>query len=230
MKTRPCDFGRRLGRSWAAGRRSGRRGLWCRHLSLLLGIALLAGCATVTFKRGASSGAMTADEQACRAATTDDAAYVECLRDRGWLVSGIAIGGADGDVPVTEPPPPERAADAPATDVPAVRIPHAPVGAAAAPTAAATVPVAAPAAARASTTSPPARERAASDPLARVETGSWWKLGGSPAGLDRSIADCVDTLGPAHRPEPGATVVTAGLRACLREAGWYPLGGSTARE
>ena len=50
---------------------------------------------------------------------------------------------------------------------------------------------------------------------------SWWKLGGTPADLDRAIDQCVATLGPAHRPDPNARVVTNGLYACLRSDGWY---------
>lgn len=63
------------------------------------------------------------------------------------------------------------------------------------------------------------------DPLARVRIGSWWKLGGSAAALDADVATCVGELGNAHRPDPALTEVTAGLRACLRAAGWFSLGG-----
>jgi hypothetical protein len=65
--------------------------------------------------------------------------------------------------------------------------------------------------------------------LARVDVASWWKLGGSAADLDRAIEACVGDLGAAHRPEPGARIVTAGMRACLRARGWYAFGGSGAR-
>jgi hypothetical protein len=63
-----------------------------------------------------------------------------------------------------------------------------------------------------------------SDPLAKVSVASWWKLGGTPADLDRAIGACVGELGPAHRPSPNNTEVTAGLRACLRKAGWFAIG------
>jgi hypothetical protein len=60
--------------------------------------------------------------------------------------------------------------------------------------------------------------------MARVEVGSWWKLGASAADLDRDTEACVKQLGAAHRPEKGDRFVTLALRSCLREAGWYPVG------
>ena len=193
-------------------------------------LALLDGCGTVTFKRGASSGAMEADERACRDATTNEAAYVECMRDRGWYIGGA---GAAPDTQATETPIPRPTASTesvpgiPAatptatvtTNPPKADAPEPPPSVTPAAAAVLTPVVAAPPSQATVEASPEP-----SDPLARVEVASWWKLGGSPAGLERAIEACVAKLGEAHRPDPGARIVTAGMRTCLREAGWYPFG------
>ena len=63
------------------------------------------------------------------------------------------------------------------------------------------------------------------DPMSKVTVSSWWKLGGTNADLDRAVAACVDELGEAHRPN-GLTEVTVGLRDCLRDKKWFPVGGT----
>ena len=166
------------------------------------------GCATVTFKPGASPEAMAADERACRSANTDEADYVECMKARGAFVASSNVAH-------------ERAAEPPKlvatredvqpalSDVPVMTGDAGPV-----PTPSADAEPAAP---------PAAREPPPANALERVEVASWWKLGGTANGLDKAITACVEKLGEAHRPNPTATVVTVGLRECLRTAGWYPL-------
>lgn len=207
-----------------------------RPLVILAIVALLlaSGCATVTFKRGAGPGSMRSDEDACRATSTDETAYTECLRERGWFVAGKAAGA---ETPASEPEtaaepaaaassnrasaPATAPAEAPRLTPPAETPRPAPIAAPPAP-APASAPKAAPAAAvkASATTAPPTP----ADPLSKVGVGSWWKLGGTAADLDRAIATCVDTLGEAHRPSPAATLVTVGLRDCLRSAKWFPVG------
>ncbi len=187
-------------------------------------VMLLAGCANVTFKPGASGEAMGADERACRASSTTDADYAQCMRSRGSYVVG---GGSEStptpkiDRPAATPAlgKPERSAGTPAAatgTTPAAAIP----AAASAPNAA-VAPPPSPA-----VTPPPAAEAEPTaaaepvDPLEKTAVGSWWSIGGTTSDLDRAIAACVKKLGDAHRPNSGATVVTVGLRDCLREAGW----------
>lgn len=224
-----------------------------RRALFVLSLALLAGCASVTFKRGASPDAMAADEQVCRKAGADDAAYVECMRNRGWFVTGRGA-APDSTAPATpaaaEPHAPADAPEAGVTpaagaasgaaakptsaNAPRAAVKPASGDAPAAPVTAA--PTAATAAAAIEASDPPARswwkfgrDTSATapaeplDPLARVNVGSWWKLGGSASDLDHAIDTCVRALGPTHRPDPGATVVTAGLQACLRTHRWYAL-------
>ena len=200
-------------------------------IGVALWLAALAGCATLTFKRGASPGDMAAAETACRSENPEEAAYVECMRNRGWFVTGSGTAPDAAVTPGAAPEAPAGAPGAPAADeapapanapsaVPAE--PHMPSAAAPALPGATAAPVV--------EGKPAVTPAAPADPLARVEVGSWWKvLGGSPADLDRAIDTCVATLGPAYRPEPGATVVTEGLRACMRAAGWYSLKGSSVR-
>lgn len=200
----------------------------------LLTAALAGGCASVTFKRGASPGAMTADEQACGGReAADAAAFRQCMQDRGWFVAGQAgesVSGGTVDTPAAEwleqqreqsatpvaaaPVATARAApaDAPAAVVSVTAVAaDAPTAASPAISAArAAVPVAAPAPAA-----------TPFDPLAVKKVTSWWKLGGSAAAFDGAVDVCVAELGVAHRPDPPATTVTAGLNACLRAAGWY---------
>jgi len=64
--------------------------------------AMLAGCATVTFRRGAQPEAMLADERACRADGADEAAFVECMRRRGWTVATTGL--TTSSAPVAMPP------------------------------------------------------------------------------------------------------------------------------
>jgi len=193
-----------------------------RHVSLALLLALLAGCATVSFKPGASPQAMEADERACREASRGEASFTECMRNRGWYMRGT--GAAEAAPPLTPAAPAQL--DATPSAPPARSF-----------TAAAAMPIPTPSAPAAPSTpllpaAPPSTPTTTpaepTDPLAEVEVGSWWKLGGTPAELDRAIDACVAELGPAHRPVPNATVVTAGLRACLRKAGWFGVGRSIA--
>src|SRR5262245_30148191 len=86
---------------------------------LVLWLALFAGCATVTFKRGASPGAMTADERACRASNSDDADYVTCMRNRGWFVI------ANTEAEPGAPPATHRETDEPEPGVPPASRPKA---------------------------------------------------------------------------------------------------------
>ena len=187
-----------------------------RSFACVLSLALLAGCATVTFKRGASPGAMAAAEHACRSTSTDESAYAECLRERGWYVTGTgaARGGAGTDAQAVEPRALGNASGAVVSDEDPGRAPVAET---------------APATAATPSVTTAATPLEASDPMARIGVASWWKLGGSAAGLDRAIDACVGELGPAHQPNPGATLVTAGLRACLYAAGWHSVGESAAR-
>jgi len=168
---------------------------------LFAALATLSACATLSFKPGAGPDRMSADEHACGQA--GDEGFVECMRNLGYYMSDGAIGS-----PLT-PTPVVAAAVATVTPTPTA----APAAVAtAAPVAATAVPAAAAA--------PAAAPPDTSGGLPRVRVGSWWKLGGSAAGLDSSIAGCVQKLGTPHQPPPGAQVVTIGMRDCLRGDGW----------
>jgi len=59
------------------------------------------------------------------------------------------------------------------------------------------------------------------DPLRMVAISGWAKFGaGSP---DQAIAECVATLGPAHRPDGATHRVSAALLACMRAKNWLAL-------
>jgi hypothetical protein len=51
---------------------------------MVAGLAI--GCGNISFKRGASPEAIVTDERACRASTDNDERYVECMKQRGYLV------------------------------------------------------------------------------------------------------------------------------------------------
>lgn len=222
---------------------------WWSELILAAGLAALAGCGMVmSFKPGAGPDRMAADEHACGQA--GDEGFVECMRNLGWYMSGGEIGssptpGAEATEPhaaaagstaaPTATSPPVAPASAPARAIvpspaPAAKstasvdaVPTVPSATVAAPVAA--MPTASPtAAAEQGAVAAPA----ASDSLPRVRVGSWWKLGGSAAGLDSSIAACVTKLGAPHQPDPGAIIVTVALRDCLRADGWYAYDVSAA--
>lgn len=192
--------------------------------------ALGSGCASVSFKRGASADALGADERACRAETKSEAAFAECMRKRGVYVRG---GSAAESAPtatriiVATPRPTPVATSAAAIPEPVPAVPTVtavPTAEVAVPSPAAEIAATPPAAEAAETEEPPAP----ADPLSKIKVDSWWKLGASAADLDRGIAACVGKLGAAHKPEPGGKIVTAGLRACLRESGWFAVGTSAA--
>lgn len=212
---------------------------------LALVVLLLAtGCATVTFKPGAGPGGAKADEDACRATTASQAAYVACLRERGWMVGGKAV----------EPGPRKTAAPSAATSSdpqpsaapskPPTAAPSAPAGAPA-PSKAMTPPAEgpgrapsgdgdtpepakpAPPAARAGyPDAEEAAEEAPLDPDTKINVSSWWKLGGTSADLDRAVAACVNELGASHKPNPAITEVTVALKDCLRAKKWMAVGGT----
>ncbi|MGH7787506.1 MAG: hypothetical protein ACRERC_11605, partial [Candidatus Binatia bacterium] len=62
---------------------------WWSAAILAAGLAAFSGCATFSFKAGASPDTMAADERACRA-SAGDPGFVECMRERGWYVTGGA--------------------------------------------------------------------------------------------------------------------------------------------
>lgn len=195
-------------------------------------VGVVAGCATVSFKRGAGPESMSVDEKACRASTSDEDGFLQCMRDRGWYIAvtkpapggGLEVEEPTGLAPA-EPVTPALAAVVPtpkATQAVAAPTTIAPTPASIDPAAATPVAVVpAPASIGAAAVAP-----AAPDSLPRVRVSSWWKLGGTAADLDRSIAACVAQLGEPHKPDANATVVTVALQSCLRQAGWYSFGGS----
>jgi hypothetical protein len=203
----------------------------------ILGLMWLAGCATVTFKRGAGPGGAKADEDACRATSASQAAYVECLRARGWMVAGKGVGPQPATAAPTKPATPPAAAAAPVAPVapkpttsstakpatapatkPAMTAPAAVKPEAAAPE------VAHPGAALAPEPTP--AEDAPLDPKTRINVSSWWKLGGTAAELDRAMAACEQELGADHKASAGGTEVTVALKDCLRAKKWFAVGGT----
>jgi hypothetical protein len=200
----------------------------------IIALALLAGCATVTFKRGAGPGNAKADEDACRATSTSEEAYADCLRERGWMVSTPGHAAETAAEPEAAPAPvapPAAPAPAPAAPAKPTAPPTSKPSAATAPPA----PAAPAAAAPSSGTAKPAAAVPAPaatpgkkplDPMTKVAVSSWWKLGGTNADLDRAVTTCVDELGAAHKPNAGPTEVTVALRDCLRKQKWFPVGGT----
>ncbi|MEX2481582.1 MAG: hypothetical protein WD928_12065 [Gammaproteobacteria bacterium] len=180
--------------------------------------AVLAACGNVTFKRGADPTAMAADERSCRTSAPDDAGFAACMRERGWFV---ALSGEDAATSKAA----DRWLEAHHDEKPAAVMSQAVT---VAPGPAPAADVASPSSDDDASTPAPApvatAAKPAFDPLAEATVASWWKLGGSAAALDAAIADCVVDLGVAHRPDPGARRVTAGLRACLRAEGWFAVG------
>ncbi len=216
-----------------------------RPLVVLAIVALLlaTGCATVTFKPGAGPGGAKADEDACRASSATQAAYVACLRERGWMVGGkdAAPAGKTNAAPAAQPtvipakpstPPQPVPAGVPAQPeemTPPDEGPgRAPSGQTApVPPAPTKEPVHAIRAPRAGEPAPaePAEE-APLDPNARINVSSWWKLGGTAAELDRAMTACAQELGTGHTPNAGGTEVTVAMKDCLRAKKWFAVGGT----
>jgi hypothetical protein len=211
----------------------------------IVALLLATGCATVTFKRGAGPGGAKADEDACRASSETQAAYVACLRERGWMVGGKGAEPAPrakSAAPVTAPAAPPARPSAPAQPAPtgapvqakemtppAESPGRAPSGATeTVPPPAETKPAkpAPPARAGYPDAEEPAAEEAPLDPDTKINVSSWWKLGGTGADLDRAVAACVDELGAAHRPNRAVTEVTVALKDCLRAKKWFAVGGT----
>lgn len=195
-----------------------------------LSLLSLAGCATISFKPGASSSSMSADEQSCRKQNPDEAAYVACMRERGWYIAGKESNEAKAEEkkeadeepePAASPTPTSRreVAPAPVATVPLSASPTVQPTTAEAPR----VPAAAapePAVTRPPETAVP-EAAATPDPLTLVHVTSWWKFGAGPGDLAPAIDACVAKLGPEHRPNAAATEVTVALRQCMRDQWWF---------
>ncbi len=195
---------------------------------LVVAILLAGGCASVTFKRGASPGAMSADESACGGReTAEPAAFRQCMKDRGWFVAGQSedsVAGSAVETPAAEWLAQKRqqtATPVATTTAAATAASAASTGTSGAAGPAVAAPTTVPETAMAPVVAAPLPAASAFDPMAEKKVTSWWKLGGSAAAFDGAVATCVTELGVAHRPDPPATTVTAGLKACLRAAGWY---------
>ena len=179
-------------------------------------IAALNGCAEVTFKRGAGPGQMQAAEQTCRDTTADADAYAACLRAAGFIyakpsgATALFVEPEDTSSDVTD------ASDSTTTDT---------APAAASSVAAATVSVE-PSGRAGQTLSQASQAKAKvpTSPLKEITVASWWKLGGTAAGLEADQMTCGNTLGNAHRVAANAKVVTVGMLACLRGKAWFAVG------
>lgn len=201
-------------------------------VSTIIALLLATGCATVTFKRGAGPGGAKADEDTCRATSESQAAYVACLRERGWMVGGKDAESATKKRAASAPAAPPAAQPAPIPAKPSTAAQPEPAGApvkskdmtppAASEPAKPTPPT------RAGYPDPeePAAEEAPLEPTAKINVSSWWKVGGTAADLDRAVAACVDELGATHEPNPAITEVTVALKDCLRAKKWIAVGGT----
>ncbi|HYD47549.1 MAG TPA: hypothetical protein VEB21_04345 [Terriglobales bacterium] len=166
----------------------------------LASAVLLAGCATVSFKRGASPDVMSADERACRKQTSGEHDFRRCMRERGLYVTG-SDGGSEAEARPSPVPTTSGAADG------GFESPLPPVMAT--PGALAVAP--------------------ADNVLMLVPVGSWWKFGATAEQVPAAIDACVAQLGESHRPARGAVQVTAGLRACMRQNGWFSVKAEPSR-
>ena len=73
-----------------------------KRILFVLACVAMSGCVTVSYRRGASGEAMSADEKACREATENHAAYLKCLEARGtWTLdtSGAGSTAASAETP-----------------------------------------------------------------------------------------------------------------------------------
>lgn len=210
--------------------------------AVVIASTLVAGCASVTFKRGATPTTMAADERRCHNADPADAAFRACMREQGWFVAG----GSDAASSASDRAGEHTSAMAQVIDfsAPTSAAPAQAAAPAASPTmstqsqALATSPAATTATPRqrqlpvAAVVSAPSTPAADADPASAdvaptlVSVTSWWKFGGTAGGLDVDIEACSAKLGNGHRPAPAATRVTREMGACLRESGWYALGKS----
>ncbi len=179
----------------------------------------LAGCAEVTFKRGAGPGEMQATEQGCREKTADVEAYKACLHAAGFIYakpSGDTALFAEQEEVSGEP-----VAAAPAIDA------HSETAAVTTTTSDTAATVSVELSGRAGESLPQAakpRANVPTDPLKKVTVASWWKLGGTAGGLEADQASCGDTLGDTHRVAANAKLVTVGMLRCLKGKGWFAVG------
>ena len=181
------------------------------RIAMVIAITLAnVSCGSYTFKRGASPGDMAADESACRGT---EQVFHECMRKRGWFIASNL-----SDLKPTEPVI-EQSTITPAQDTSAVQAAIKSANQVADETNSEPAPI------RAGSKGIPAADvPKVVDPLTPLAVSSWWKFGGNAGGLEQDIAACVADLGNAHRPQPAATIVTQGMRACLKEHRWFAIG------
>jgi hypothetical protein len=182
-------------------------------------LVAVAGCAEVTFKRGAGPGEMQASEQACREKTATVEAYKACLHAAGFV---YAKPSGDSALFVEDEPTPgtEIAAAASATPSDATASATSAAG-----EGAPTVSVE-PSGRAGQSLAQAARPKAnvPSDPLKQITVASWWKLGGTAGGLAADQSVCGDSLGAAHRAAANSRLVTVGMLRCLKGKGWFAVG------
>jgi hypothetical protein len=171
-----------------------------------IGMAFLLGvsaCGELAYKRGGQPAELAAVRTRCQAAATPQQPYEKCMELAGWSVQRL-----DEEIPLVElSVNPDNRATEPVTDTINTK---------------ATTPKALPAGGEkisqpAIAATPPKR----TDPLDLLVVNSWWKMGGTPAGLEADTDACVAKLGKSHAPVPGKQAVSRGLVQCLREQGWY---------
>jgi hypothetical protein len=171
------------------------------------------GCASYSFKRGASPDAMAADEKSCR---QPKEVFHTCMREKGWSVANketvaeiaravpvVAVGN-DGTNEIAASRSASTSSLASVSDgeikkksshANFKRSPHA-----------------------------EALPPEGTDSLPPLQVSSWWKFGGTAGGLENAIAACGDKLGDTRPLTINATVLTQATYECLKADGWYALG------
>jgi hypothetical protein len=173
-------------------------------LALAIGL-LCSGCGEFAYKRGANASDLDAAKQSCRTKTSGDAAYQQCMRDSGWVVTDMAkVGATDADPVIDIAPTP--------SDRPIENISTAP-------------PPKAENYVRATPGQPPQPSVPAKAPdmMDTFKISSWWKAGSNADALAADTDACVAKLGEAQRPDSKTQLVTRGMLLCLREKGWSGL-------
>jgi hypothetical protein len=171
-------------------------------------VLMLAACQQIAWKPGAGAADLERDTAGCRAQDAEQAAVQNCLKQRGWVLRQTTSSATDSDAANTE----QEVAPASSVEPTVTSTPASTSGSA--PTAAATA------------SPPPTRNKAvpakpkAVDPLAPILIQAWLKAGAQGADLTADRDACVETLGPAHRPDLQKRLYTRALIDCLKARGW----------
>ena len=171
--------------------------------SALLTALLLSACGELAYKRGATANDLAAMKKTCTTKDSAKEAVAKCMSDNGWTVQNLDVAEPIASMQSEADPVIEATEDKDNRQTAKPQL------------------VSKPNTTNIENSAP--QEMRPADPMDTFKISSWWKLGGSPDNLKRSIQECVKSLGDAHEQNVQSKKVTRGLLLCMQKKDWHGL-------